>query len=91
MLCRLLLSDPSLCTSLGSPAMAADPNYAMYEQADAASRAVFAALIVACNILMWGLFTWSMSLSKSTAHVTVVNSAANLFFTVRPPPSCTSY
>lgn len=78
-----MLTDGALCNSVDQGALrSADPNGPLYDQIASVSRLVFLGLIALSNVVMWGLFTWSLSLAPSSALATVVNSAANLLFTV---------
>ncbi|CAN8024991.1 unnamed protein product [Ixodes persulcatus] len=45
-------------------------------------RVIFFALMIACNAVMWTIFTKALRLCTTTLEATVTNTASNFFFTV---------
>ena len=52
------------------------------KQAPVAFRIVSVAGIILSNALMWKTFSQALASSKSSIHVTALNSATNMLFTV---------
>lgn len=44
-------------------------------------RVIFFALMIACNAVMWTIFTKALRLCTTTLEATVINTASNFFFT----------